>query len=315
MSYLPPAEKLPLAVRKNVRDAWDQKKESLEKDLSEVCEVAWTVDIDPLAIYPYAESGSYAEKSLGSALKQYVSGAIYELKRFKYNNGSAGIADMNTICYARVLTLDAEVTGRLEYNGVDVIDGRLRLLFNPQKINNNIDDCLGSTKLEDALNQAPLPEAWGSPLSFKAKSGIQTAYNKKIDKIKSDIGSILQSDNTKLTPNFEENFVKLKEAKEKGIELVYDDWEKYLGPFTSGYFAAVGSSLRHQGFAGDEMLREGFAEAVPTGEIVFQIVDELKNDDVSSESVIKDGVFYLQTTPQKWGRNIDSAAAKLIDLL
>jgi hypothetical protein len=83
MPRLPPAEKLPLALRKNstlldsgkahrtninaVRDEWESKKGDLEKKLAGILGVEWTLDVQPNALYPYATEG-YAKDSLGSCI-------------------------------------------------------------------------------------------------------------------------------------------------------------------------------------------------------------------------------------------------------
>ena len=71
MSRLPPVEKLPLAVRKDLRDNWDAKKPELEKELSDILGEPWTIEVDPLQIYAYATEG-YAKESTGSMLKEYA---------------------------------------------------------------------------------------------------------------------------------------------------------------------------------------------------------------------------------------------------
>lgn len=69
MPRLPPVEKLPLAVRKNIRDDWENNRADFEKQISEVLGTSWTIDIQPNAIYAYAKE-SYAKDSLGSLLKK-----------------------------------------------------------------------------------------------------------------------------------------------------------------------------------------------------------------------------------------------------
>ncbi|KAI1026786.1 hypothetical protein LB505_000768 [Fusarium chuoi] len=90
MSRLPPAEKLPLAVRKNsrylpytsrdgitnktpVRDSWENTKEDHKKKLSEILGQPWTINIDPKALYPYAEEGSWGHTSMGDLIVKFVS--------------------------------------------------------------------------------------------------------------------------------------------------------------------------------------------------------------------------------------------------
>lgn len=87
MVRLPPAEKLPLALRKNgkstsrphprprmankhitVRDEWDSVKEDLTSQITQILGQEWTIDITPTAVWPYHGDG-YAKESLGSCIK------------------------------------------------------------------------------------------------------------------------------------------------------------------------------------------------------------------------------------------------------
>jgi hypothetical protein len=85
MATKEPIAKLPLAVRKNgtaplstpsqcwlilsiVRDEWENKKAEKEEEVSKLLGVPWTFDINPNAIFPYAEEGSYGHNSLGACI-------------------------------------------------------------------------------------------------------------------------------------------------------------------------------------------------------------------------------------------------------
>jgi hypothetical protein len=52
-----------------VRDEWESERESFEKKFSDLLGVEWKINIDPAAIYPYAEEGSYGHSSLGACIK------------------------------------------------------------------------------------------------------------------------------------------------------------------------------------------------------------------------------------------------------
>ena len=69
---------------------------------------------------------------------RYVRGAISGLGRFKYKFGETGLKDLNVLCHKKTLTLDADVSGAVETNGVDIVDGKLRLLFAPECINSTL---------------------------------------------------------------------------------------------------------------------------------------------------------------------------------
>jgi len=74
--------------------------------------------------------------------------------------------------------------------------------------------------------------------------------------------------------------------------------------------------MKYQKFGEDDLLQEGFLEAVPELEFVFRIVDKLKDKDSSyCEVELADGKLYLQCPAQRWGVNIDYIGSKLVDLL
>ncbi|KAF4125993.1 hypothetical protein GMORB2_1239 [Geosmithia morbida] len=313
-TILPPAEKLPLSARRDVRDSFESKKEGLEKQLSEVCGEAWTIDISPNAIYPYAPEDSYVHNALGAALAGYVDGAIYELKRFREHNGDAGMQDLNTICHARTLTMAPDEAEKFLYNGVDVDSaGRLRMLFNPEKLGVNIGDCFNDDKLSNALDATPLPEDSGSVLTHKAKISVENGFNSKVEDLRSSISDIVKNPDIKITVNFDETYQKLKTARDSGVSMAVDNFDENLGNLTAEYLASLAGSLKSKGFDKDEMLQEGFNEAISKGEIAFRVVDSIKGG--SGECAIEDGVLFLQCTPEKWGSNISDIANDLIDLL
>jgi hypothetical protein len=55
-----------------VRDEWDNKKEELEKRLSDLLGEAWTFEVDPASLWPYGEENSYGKVSTGSMIYQYA---------------------------------------------------------------------------------------------------------------------------------------------------------------------------------------------------------------------------------------------------
>lgn len=64
-----------------VRDEWDNNKAEIEKELSDVLTVPWTVDINPNQIYAYAIDG-YGKESLGSCIAAWVS-CLWNIKRIQ----------------------------------------------------------------------------------------------------------------------------------------------------------------------------------------------------------------------------------------
>ncbi|KAI1478536.1 hypothetical protein F4774DRAFT_385191 [Daldinia eschscholtzii] len=314
MSKLPPVEKLPLALRKNVRDEWENKKSDLEQKLSDTLMTPWTVDVNPNQLYAYATEG-YAKESLGSCIAEYINGAIYRLEEFKDYAGEDGLKELNTICNAHVLTIDLDDANRFPYCGADVHEGKLRILFAPGRLGTNIDSALDREVLLKALNEAPAPASENAPaLSFAARSSISKDYEPKAEQIRAQIADILTKPDIKLSPNFEDTFAKLQKACEENKADFRSDWEGLLGEFTRLYWEGLANQLKYQKFNEDELLREGFHEAVEKGEIAFRIVDTLKYSSYC-ECEVEGGVLYIQCTAKTWGANIDDAAQGLVDRL
>ncbi|KAK4200025.1 hypothetical protein QBC40DRAFT_75848 [Triangularia verruculosa] len=308
MAPLPPAEKLSLAVRKNVRDEWDNNKADLEKQLSEILGTDWTVEADPKAIWPYHNDG-YAKESLGSCIKAYVEGAIYQINYLSGRYGSEFAAEINDLAHSHVLTVEVEdqEPARFTYNGCDIKDGKLRILFNHQYLGTNISDALQENNLLPALNAAPSDK----PLSFHARNGIRSDYEPAIAGVKQDIANLLGKnvDEITINPNFEANFAKLSSSKPS-----LQDWQERLGNFTLKYFEGLAYQMKYQKVGEDEMVQEGLLEAVSKNEYALRIVDSLAYASYG-EVVVEDGVLYIQAKPDTFGTNIDYAAEKLVDQL
>lgn len=81
----------------------------------------------------------------------------------------------------------------------------------------------------------------------------------------------------------------------KGNKDARDDWETNLGGFTLSYFESFVSVLERKKFAEDELLREGFAEAVEKGIVRFRVVDKLPSG--YNEIVLDDGAVAIQVYP------------------
>jgi hypothetical protein len=287
MSRLPPAEKLPLVVRKNIRDDWDSKKGDFESRLSEVLGETWTIDIDPLQIWPYGEENGYAKTSTGSMIAEYIDSAIQRLKSFVERYDDEVKSEINAICHSHVLTMDLDADNKCHYNGCTVsASGQLVILFGRDYLGVNIYDPLDPEKLANALNEAPAPADLS--LSFVARRSIKSDYDAEIKSVQEKINSLLQKEMT-LDPNFAEVYAKLK-----GASNAQDRWEQNFGNFIFLYMEALASSLGYQKFGEDDMMREALQEVVESNKVVFRVVDDGKMKESYNESVIEDGVLYLQ---------------------
>ncbi|RDL38749.1 Uncharacterized protein BP5553_03089 [Venustampulla echinocandica] len=300
-----PAEKLPLAVRKNVRDEWDNKKGDLESQISTLLGTPWTFDINPLAIYPYAEEGSYGHHSLGECIAAYMNGFIYHLQKFLDTYGQEGKAELNSVCRAtHAITFAASTT--VNYCGCDIESGMLRILFHPNNLGSNLDSV--AEDIAKVVSSAPQP-AGAPPLSFTARHSIKSDYDSQIGPILENAIKVLQNPALKFEVGFDDLGRMLKNG-----EGARDDWESNLGTFARQYYESFVDSLISEKFGEDELLREGLAECVPNGSVRLRIVENLQKE-TYNEVVLEDGDLVLQTTPQYWGTNINDVASNLMSIL
>ncbi|KIH93437.1 hypothetical protein SPBR_04339 [Sporothrix brasiliensis 5110] len=315
MPRLTPAEKLSLVTRKNVRDEWENKKEEMEKKLSDKLGVAWTFDINPLAIFPYAKD-DWGKTSLGSILYSYADGAVYMLSSFADREDKTSVDELNSIAHAHVLTMDLDEAGKNTYNGCEVqAGGRLAILFNEANFGVNTDQALDKAKLLAALNHAPPAPgtAGATTLSFVARASVRSEYDGQIEPIRAKMAKTLAREDIRLEPNFEAVFAKLSSPEAAG-KVDQDNYERQLGYFMREYFDGVAYQLESQKFGSDDMLQEGFNEAVDKGIVAFRIVDKLSYGSYC-EVVVEDGTLFVQSTLEKYGVNIGHAAEKIIDQL
>ncbi|KUJ08125.1 uncharacterized protein LY89DRAFT_789356 [Mollisia scopiformis] len=303
-----PAEKLPLATRKNVRDGWEAKKGDLETQMEALVGVKWTFTCNSLAIYPYAEPNSYGFNSLGDCIFAYFDGLIWSLKSFVEKHGPSGVAELNSVCPTHTCTLLAST--KFSYCGSMVADGQLQLVFNPKQLGSNVSYV--AQDLDKALSEAPQP-AGASPLSYAARHSVKTDYDTKIADMTEKVKKILKNENFKFEPEFDDLGKALK-----GGKGVRDDWETNLGSFAKGYYDSFIDVLEREKFAEDELLREGLEEGAPAGVVKLRVVEKLAGGSGANgynEILIEDGKLVIQTTPANWGTNISYACEKLVDIL
>ncbi|OTA08862.1 hypothetical protein A9Z42_0005790 [Trichoderma parareesei] len=311
MSRLPPIERFSLAVRKNIRDEWENRKPDYEQRLSEVLGEPWKIDIDLRQVCAYAQDG-YAAESPGSMTSAYIDGVLYQLDRFIEKYGATGKSELNAIASARTVTMDLDEDKKFTYCGCKISPaGQLVILFGQGSLGVNIDYACSLENLEAALNEASRTASSGDlPMSFAARAAIRSDWNSEVQAIEAKLKDILKKD-IAVVPQFEQVFDKLSAAKDAP-----ESWQQNLGLFLKLYFEGLVHYLEHQKFGEDDMLYEAFNETIDKATVAFRIVDkgQLKHS-TYNECVIEDGTLILQTIPEYFGTNVDQAASNLMDLL
>jgi hypothetical protein len=178
---------------------------------------------------------------------------------------------------------------KFSYCGTEVKDGKLHLLFHPDRLATNINDL--AQQLAETLTQAPQPDG-ASTLSYAARHSIKTDYTASINDVLEKVRTILQNPEFKFEPEYEALSEKLKASKD-----VRDDWQTNLGSFAKSYYESFQSTLESEKFADDDMLREGLQEAAPKGVIKLRIVDKLSTEQNGyNEIIIDDGALVIQVS-------------------
>ncbi|KAL0568175.1 hypothetical protein V5O48_013812 [Marasmius crinis-equi] len=293
-----PIEKLPLAVRKDVRDNYEAKKVELEQEISKVLGVAFKANLNTNEIWAYNTDD---RASAGGVLFRYVDGFLTCLKEYLNTYGDDGKDHFNNAVSKSELQVHVNPLGdKAPTIDCTVNEGVFVVLFHHQKLGYNQSHI--REELLKAVENAPR-----EGLSVRAKQSIKDKYDECIDELRDDIAEMLAMPELIIEPSFEENYKALKAAKTE------DSWEETFGRGTYAYFEGLKDQLARQGFKGDEMLQEGVAEMATEKKIVFQVVSKTAKE--YNEIVLDGGVIYLRTTPAKWWVNVAGAGEGLVDML
>ncbi|KAJ7638124.1 hypothetical protein B0H17DRAFT_1216831 [Mycena rosella] len=295
----PALEKLPLAVRKDIRDKYDENKADLESQISTLLGTSFTLQINPNEVVAYVKEDSRV--SIGGMFTSYVNGFISALKSYLEKYGEDGKAHFNAAVSKAQLSINVNEQGD---NGptisADVKDGVYRILFNHDRVGYNM------SSQNDWILPAIEAAATGG-FSLQAKNSIENDYNDQIGDLQKEIGQITGMADVVLDPNFEENYEALK-------ALPDTKWQANFGKVHFSYFNGLKSQLESQGFKKDDMLQEGLQEALTSKTFKIRIVKKTTNDK-TNEIVIDDGVAYLQTTAERWWYNVNDMGAGIVKLL
>jgi hypothetical protein len=223
------------------------------------------------------------------SIHSYVNGFVRQLEAYLQLYGGDGKEELNTVCPNHSITLEAANIDR--DISCDVKDGNLRILFREKRLGVNTSSA-SVYKVEDAVNNAPLPAGCSPRMSFTARQSVRLQFDTQIEEVRSTVASILHVPSIKFTPNFEQIFDNIKvirRARHAG-----SIWEENFGRTGLSYYKNAFLDVVSRRFANDEILVEAFQEAVYENEVRLRIVDKLNNTDNSFEGVIEGGVLYIQ---------------------
>ncbi|KAJ3523070.1 hypothetical protein NMY22_g11611 [Coprinellus aureogranulatus] len=299
---LPAIEKLPLAVRKDIRDNYESKREDLESQATEIIGTKFTINFNPNQVMAYATDSS---STAGYILSGYAEGFISGLKSFVSEYEDTGKEYFNKAVTQSELSLEVDSLGdEAETISLNIKDGVLRILFHHKKLGYN-QSWLGKEYFVKAIDAATTER-----FTLKAKSSIEKEWDANVDDVTKEIGEVLNMPDVVLDPNFEEVYAALKKGKKDD-----DSWESSFGTAVLAYFRdGLLYQLKYTGFKDDDMLQEGFAEGITSKTIKLRIVDALKTG-YRNEAAIEDDILYLQTKSDFWYYNVSEMGDNTLKLL
>jgi len=279
-----------------VRDKFDSRKEEFQKAIAEKVGCAFMINFKVNEVWAYADSSS---TEAGNNLVGYVEGFISALDSYLEKYGEDGKKHFNEAVTQSELTLAVnEIGDDAPAIDAEVKDGVFRILFSHTRFG------LWQSYLTDHFLKA-IEAAPREGFSLVAKHSIEEDYLPDAEDLAKEFAEILAFD-VILDPNFEENYAILNTKEDKS-------WQSTFGQATLAYFQE-GLKPELQKFKDDEMLQEGFAEAIPSKTIRVRAVKELKSGETNGP-VIEEGVLYLQANIDRWGSWASYIANGLLELM
>ncbi|KAJ7931671.1 hypothetical protein B0H13DRAFT_1593972 [Mycena leptocephala] len=229
----PAIAKLPLAVRKDIRDNFDAKKEDFQARIKELLGVDFAININAAEVWAYAEEGN---SSAGTCFAGYVEGFISALKTFMNKFDDNGKSFFNEAVTQSELTLVVNPLGdKGDTISSDVKEGVYRILFRHDRLgyNQNWQDDTMLPAIESAPREG---------FSLSAKNSIENDYESEIDEVRDAINKLVGAEFT-LDPNFEEIYKVLSASDKVGDS----DWQARIGRVVLSYFNGLKYQLECQG--------------------------------------------------------------------
>ncbi|KAF7309894.1 hypothetical protein MIND_00361700 [Mycena indigotica] len=307
----PAIAKLPLAVRKDIRDNFDANMDDFKARIKAKLGVDYTININAAEVWAYASEGDTSagtcfkgrvftrfQLSLDLIASRYIEGFISGIESFISKYEDNGKTYFNEAVTQAEITLTVNILGdKAETLSADVKDGVYRILFRHDRLGYN----------QSWQESTILPAIEGvdrEGFSLSAKHSIEDDFEGSIDEVRDEINKMLGAEFT-LDPNFEEVYAALKASSQQ-------DWQANIGRTILNYFNGLKYQLESQGFKDDDMLQEGLQEMVETKTFRVRVLPKTNS---TTETVIEDGVVYLQTRPDRWGYNANDMGEGLIKLL
>lgn len=318
----PAIEKLPLVTRKNLRDNWEAKKPEYEKQLSEAFGgEAWTITLEAPLIYANCQRKDLLDR-IGDAITWYIKPLISNVTRWATEYGTEGLTELNNIVPKHTIELRPQEETGFTYGGLQVKDGVLRLVFADDNFATNCDSVSDPEAITEAIKTASTAGAEGavkSKLNIQSRLDIRKKWDSKAEALRKNIADLVAIPDLVLEVQWEDIAAGMlsRTSKDKNDEYRLSRERtqnlSQIASITVLYFEALAKYLEREKFGQDDMLQEAFQESVSKKKVGLRMVDKLEKKSYC-ETVIEDGVMWMQTIPKEWRVNIDAVADTVMEL-
>lgn len=312
-SGIVPVEKLPLAARKNIRDEFDANIGNLINAVSDLLGQPYKLEVNFHLFYAYAVAAdsSWVKSSPGVAAFNYFESFHTYLKDFtEEGTYTDAVEAFNELVTERRISLEADPS--VTYSDCRVRDGAFELTFSSTSPGVNVSyACQEMPKRFDEGLFAKDPDA----LPMIAKRNIRDEFERKKEGLLARFKEELLGADVGLMADYTAIWKTLVAGNKINSDVNLEYSTQNFGRVLYSYFDGLASQMKSK-LNKDDMMVEGFIEAVPTLQLCVEVAPQdysLKNS--YHEIEIKDGKFIIRTTPRYFGTNSDSAAQDIVDLL
>ncbi|TGZ79816.1 hypothetical protein EX30DRAFT_77034 [Ascodesmis nigricans] len=313
----PPATKFPLATKKDIRDAYTDKISEVTDKIATYFGDGYTLVPNFEAIYPYAEAKDYGT-SIGSAAFRYFESVVTYGKNLTDEGANDDAKSvLAEVIPTKTIKLVAEEDDKASYTGVRVNDeGELEIYFREDSFYSNTDYCCEN--IAQAIDEA-LFKKTPTALPLVTRKDLRDNWLAKKTDLEKELAEELND--TPFTLHFDaaaawEALVAAWTAlpKKKKSEIDLEAAKQNLGYCAYEYFSGLKSTISYR-FGDDELMIEGFLEAVDKKEAHLVVVQELSDGRTYNDCVIEGETLLIRTVPGNWGVNTNDACEKLVELL
>ncbi|CAG8476672.1 11000_t:CDS:1 [Diversispora eburnea] len=295
-----PESTLPLKTKKDIRDEWETKIPALKKKLKAATGENYEFEIDfedifMLAIKANEDQAQWYKDRLGSMTYQYFDSLVGYIERYTKKDDLVR-QEFIELTHAKTLCLitDDEID---EYNQIEINNGKLYIKVPPKYLGTN------ASPGYDLVDKLHAPN---SVLPLRTKVNIRDGWDTKIPALKKKLKEATGED-----IEFVVDFDNIYETAKKNS----DDDGKWvsgrLGETTFDYYnSLIGYIVKLT--KDDDLVREGFIEAVETKNI-YLIFDEEITD--YNDIEVKDGGLYIRIGLKYFGTNTGGCGYNLINVL